>query len=284
MKTLIQGASMLHTDRIGENEMLTKASCLSSDYECAVILKNTILDFKITGAGFGVLRTPDNRREEGELPELIGGSAGFDGAKEVKALRDFKDGGKIKELFMECLRAVNQSETWVAKEKGYETREDYEEFWQADKNDFCRPYQKKQNFPPLNEWPAHIGAYDYIRTTHLYNKYKSYTIFQEEGDTAFAIGTFQDSFHEMTALIKFGISDKLIKSFDISTYRAPHKPCFDMSHTAAESFKGKPINGFSKKEVGAIIGGGPGCFHLTDIVTDICQAAASTYALNRLSR
>lgn len=273
LKVLEQGVSMLHTDKTGDNETFTKAALLNSKYECVASLRTTVKDFKITGAGFGVLRSPSNIREEGDLPELVGGSAGFDGAKAIRSLRDFNDGGRVKELFMECIRAVNQAETWLIYDKGFKSREDYEEFWQSDKNDFCRPYQKKENFPPLEEWPEHIGAYDYTRKTHLYNKYKACTILQTGDKEGVGFGTFQDSFHEMFAQIEFNLHTKLITSFDISAYRAPHPSCFEMSHTGVAGFVGSSLDGLSKKNIAAVIGGGPGCFHLTDIVTDICSMA-----------
>ncbi len=274
VKILNQGSYFHRTDRTGDI-ITVRATFLDSCYECSVLLGATVTDCRITAAHYGVLRTPDGFRKEAALPELIGGSAGFDGTAAFKALPDLHDKGHIKELFMECLRAVSQAETWLTKEKGFADRDSYEVFWQSDKLDFCRPYQKKENFPSLKEWPAHIGADKYIRSDYMYNKYKTWTLIQEgDGDTVTASGTFQDCFHEMYMRISWSSATGIIKSFDMETHRAPHKQCFEMSHTRSDLFIGKNINTFKKKkDIGGILGGGPGCFHLTDLAFDILSAA-----------
>jgi hypothetical protein len=56
--------------------------------------------------------------------------------------------------------------------------------------------------------------------------------------------------------------------------RAPHTPCYELSHTKAESFIGQPVDSFKKRDIGKILGGAPGCFHLVDIVYDMSTAVA----------
>ena len=46
-----------------------------------------------------------------------------------------------------------------------------------------------------------------------------------------------------------------------------------MDHMAAGLFIGKKIDDLTKREVGSLIGGSEGCFHLVDIVADVAKAA-----------
>ena len=55
--------------------------------------------------------------------------------------------------------------------------------------------------------------------------------------------------------------------------RWPFAACFEMDHMAAGLFIGKNIDDLTKREVGALIGGSEGCFHLVDIVADVAKAA-----------
>jgi hypothetical protein len=274
LKVLEQGAYITYANRMNEREVLSQAMFVGSRYESSATIIASVSDFTISRAQYSVHRSPDKgARGEGEIGELKGVIANTDASKIIKGLRDFRDGGRVKELLNENIRTIMQAETYLYRERGFDTREDYERFWQSDKSDFCRPYQKKEDFPDLREWSEHIGACEHHRVDNLYNKYKSFTIIQKNEALAIASGTYQDSFHQMYAELTYNLAGRDITEFDMVTMRAPHPACYEMSHVGTDLFVGKNIDELKKRDVGKIIGGGPGCFHLVNIVTDMIDAA-----------
>ena len=276
IKILEQGAWLNYTNRLNEEELISQAMFLSTRYDCSATICATTRGYKVTQARYSIHRCPDmSKRGEGELSELVGGSGHFDGVKAIRELRDFGDDGKVKELLIESIRGLDQAETYLLEELGMKTREDYERRWQdrvkSDPKTFaCRPYDGRM--PGLEEWSTHIGAYEHTRTQNFYTKYMSYVIFQKKEGELIVSGTYNDSFHEMHTEFAFDAASRNISAFDMIVVRAPHVQCFELSHTSAESFIGNSIEGFSKREVGKIVGGAPGCHHLVEIITTMASA------------
>lgn len=271
-----QGSYTSSADRISDKELASQTFFLSSAAECCVRLAADVKNFKITKAEYAIhrLNNRDDLRREGAIPDLVGASAYFDGGKAVRALDDFGDDGFIKELLRESIRSICQAETYLISERGFTDRREYEVNWLKDKDDYCRPY-RKECMPGLDEWTKHIGADRYARKRNLYNKYKSYSIFKNEGsDEVSAQGTYNDSFHEMSCSFGYREAERKIIAFDMSVCRAPYKPCFELTHASADLFVGKTIDELTKREVGKLIGGALGCFHLVDIVADMTAAAS----------
>ena len=275
IRVLEQGAYISYANRLNEKEILAQSMFVSSRYECSATLIANVNDFAVSSARWSVHRCPNmSARGEGEIKEFAGVTADISAAKLIKSLEDFGDDGKVKELLLEDIRSIMQAETYLFREKGFEDREAYERFWQSDKSDFCRPYQKKENFPDIHEWSNHIGAYEHHRKDNLYNKYKSYVVMQKDDDQAIASGTYQDSFHEMYAEMTYNLAGRDIIAFDMVLRKGPHKACFEMNgFNTKELFVGKSVDELGKREIGRLIGGGPGCFHLVNIVTDLTDAA-----------
>jgi hypothetical protein len=273
IKILDQGSWMNYTNRLNDKELISQSMFISTKYECSATLVATAAGFKITQAYCSAHRCGDkSKRIEEPIPELVGGSAHYDGVRAIKGLKDFGDDGKIKELLAECIRGVEQAETYLLAELGFTTREEYETYWQKDKAEYCRPYWGRM--PGLDEWSTYIGAYDYSRSQNFYNKCKSYTIIQRNDTQIEVTGVYNDSFHEMHSELKYNTKDHIIADFDMIICRAPHTQCYELTHTAAELFVGKPIDSLKKRDIGKLIGGAPGCFHLVDIVADMALAVS----------
>ena len=271
IEVIEQGSWIHYTNRLNDTELISQTMFLSTYYECSATLVVKSKGFEITQAYYSVHRCKDrSKRIEESIPELIGGSGKLSGAKAVKGLKDFGDEGKVKELLIECIRGLDQTETYLMEEIGAKTREDVELIWQVGKEDYCRPHYKE--WPPIGEWSAHIEAYEHNRTKNYYNKTKTYTIIKRNDSTVEAFGVYNDSFHEMRCEITFNLTDRIISDFDTIIFRAPHYRCLEMMHAEVNSFIGKSIDKFDKREVGKILGGGPGCFHLVDIVANITTA------------
>lgn len=148
---------------------------------------------------------------------------------------------------------------------------EYEKKWLNEKVNYCRPYTGRM--PGLYDWPHYVNSLNHFRKQNLYNKYKQYTIISSGGDVVTANTTYQDSFHEMHAQLSYSLTTREITDFDMTMQRWPFAACFEMDHMAAGLFIGKNIDDLTKREVGALIGGSEGCFHLVDIVADVAKAA-----------
>ena len=157
---------------------------------------------------------------------------------------------------------------------------EYEKIWLDQKVNYCRPYTGRM--PGLYDWPHHVNSLNHYRTRNLYNKYKQYTIITEGGDEAVINGTYQDSFHEMHAQISYSMTGRQITGFDMTMQRWPYAACFEMDHTASGLFVGRNIDELTKREIGGMIGGPNGCFHLVDIVADMAKAARDRRELDEI--
>ena len=270
IEILEQGSWVNCTNRLNDKEFISQSTFLSTRYECTATLVATS-DYIITQAYYSIHRSNDrSKRIEESLPELIGGSASFDGAKVMKGLKDFDGVGKVQELFIECIRGLDQIETFLGEERGLTTREEIEKLWLQGKEDYCRAHYKERAI--VGVWSAHIGAYDYTRVKNFYNKTKTYTIIKRNDSQVQVLGAYNDSFHEMRCEFTYNLADHIITDFDMIVIRAPYYRCFEFMHAEVNSFIGKPIEKFTKREVGKILGGGSGCFHLVEIVSDMALA------------
>ncbi|MCL1911882.1 MAG: DUF2889 domain-containing protein [Leptospirales bacterium] len=276
IKILEQGAWLNYTNRLGDKELISQAMFLSTHYDCSATLCATSKGYKITQASYSIHRCPDmSKRKEADVPELVGGSGHYDGVKAIRELPDHGDNGKVKELFIEAIRGLDQAETFLLEELGMKTREEYEVRWQnrvkSDPKAYaCRPYWNRM--PGLEEWSTHIGAYDYTRMKGFYTKYMSYVILQKNESEIIVSGTYNDSFHEMHTELTFDAASRNVNAFDMVVVRAPHVQCHELTHTASEHFIGSSIDNLPKREVGKIIGGEPGCHHLVEIVSTMASA------------
>jgi hypothetical protein len=285
LRIIKQGIYENDVRRLSDTESAANAFLLTSDFEgsVAVTIKNDT--FEIVDAQWGIHRAADmSHRGEGRAELLIGDSAYTgDRRNHIKVLPDYSAGEteisenpadvspewkNIRELYLETLRGLLQAEYYLLYERGYKGIIDYEESWDSD----CRPYHVDK--PAVDEWPIYVGAFEHFRKRDLYNKYLQMILMDNGDDTVTALGTYNDSFHEMSACFVFAPSDGIITDFSLNHIRVPFKPCHDFQESFAEKFIGLKLTDLSKREVGKLIGGSYGCFHFVDIIYDLIEMAA----------
>lgn len=191
--------------------------------------------------------------------------------EEAKAQKDeaSPEWKNIRELYLEVLRGVLQAEYYMLEDRGYGGYVDYELHWGDSMQGNCRPYNGEM--PPVDAWPLYVGGPNHYRTYDYYNKYKQFTIIDNEDGTMSATGAYNDSFHELTLVMSFGKEDGIITDYDQMTVRVPFNPCWELQHLHNDLFIGKDIRAFSKRDVGKISGGNMGCYHLVDLVAAIAE-------------
>ena len=272
IKVIEQGSYMNRVDKLPDGLYSAECSYLGTHYECSVVFYIDARRMETVRASYAVHRTPKNDNLiEGDIPELVGQTCTFAANKIIKGLPDYDGNGFIKELLLENLRGINQAEMYMLEEMGIDGPIEYEKKWLNEKVNYCRPYTGRM--PGLYDWPHYVNSLNHFRKQNLYNKYKQYTIISSGGDVVTANTTYQDSFHEMHAQLSYSLTTREITDFDMTMQRWPFAACFEMDHMAAGLFIGKNIDDLTKREVGALIGGSEGCFHLVDIVADVAKAA-----------
>ncbi len=272
IKVMEQGAYMNRVDRTEKGKIKATCTFLSTRYECDIVIYADLYEMKIDKTEYSIHRTPSNKEIiESEIPELVGVPCTFDAAKIIKTLPNYDGNGIIKELLLENIRGISQAECYYLEEMNFADPIEYEIYWQRDKTDYCIPYTGRM--PELREWPDHINAFNHMRQKNLYNKYKQYTVYSTGGDEATIHGAYHDSFHEMHAYLTYSVTSREISDFDVTMCRWPFDACFALDHWNPGLFIGRNIDELSKREVGKLIGGSYGCFHLVDIVSDMSKAA-----------
>ena len=281
IKVIEQGAYMNRVDKTPDGKITAECSFLGTRYECSVVIYADARGMKTEKVLYAVHRTPQNDNlVQDEISELAGETCTFGASGIIKSLPDYDGNGLIKELLLEDLRGISQAEIYMLEEIGVADPIEYEKIWLDQKVNYCRPYTGRM--PGLYDWPHNVNSLNHYRTRNLYNKYKQYTIITEGGDEAVINGTYQDSFHEMHAQISYSMTGRQITGFDMTMQRWPYAACFEMDHTASGLFVGRNIDELTKREIGGMIGGPNGCFHLVDIVADMAKAARDRRELDEI--
>ena len=78
----------------------------------------------------------------------------------------------------------------------------------------------------------------------------------------------------MAVEIRFRRKDGVITGFDVQALQVPYEPCWSLDHDYQEEFLGKNIYELKKRDLGKIVGGPMGCFHILDIAAALTAAAA----------
>ena len=285
LRIIKQGIYENDVRRISDTESVANAFMLTTDFEGSISLTFKNDTFEITDAKWGIHRAPDmDRRGEGTADMLIGDSAYTgDRRNHIKVLPDYSAGQTetpedpkavspewkhIRELYLEALRGALQAEYYLLKERGFKDIIDYEESWDSN----CRPYHLDP--PAVDEWPIYVGAFDHFRVRDLYNKYLQMNLIDNGDETVTALGTYNDSFHEMSTCFIFNKADGVITDFSLNHLRVPFKSCHDFQESFSELFIGLNIHELTKRDIGKLIGGSYGCFHFVDIIYDLIEMAA----------
>ena len=308
MQILKQGSYINWVRRVDENTVCSEASLVENGFEGSAAFFFSPETYRVKDAVWSIHHTSDpERRGEGHIAELTGLSVYADDREiAVRNLPDYSactpyhlpPGGwihpvaekssvksepdvenispewkKIRELFNEAIRGAYQAEFYLLVERGMNTLEEYEIMWESpERENYCRPYTG--NMPSIEDWPMHTGAIQHYRTRDLYNKYLHFSIMELEGEERVAIGSFHDSFHEMAAEIRFRRKDGVITGFDVQALRVPYEPCWSLDHEYQEDFLGKNVYEMKKRDLGKIVGGPMGCFHILDIAAALTAMAA----------
>lgn len=270
MRIINQGNHFCSVNRCGEGTIRCKTVFLSTKFEAMAYLVAETKAYQIQEAGWEIMRAEDpSLLGAGRLPQLNGCEAYFNAGSKIRELEVSEVNAEVKGLMLECIRGIIQSECYLYPERGYRDRNDYINNWNENNTGTCLHFSHLEQH--TRTWFDYIG--DYVRSQNLFNRNKSYMIWDEgEGSGTFQIaGTFCDSFHEMNASLCISKDTGDIEACQMSLMRAPGLLCFELAGYG-ERLVGEDVQRLTKKKIAGILGGGSGCFHFVDLITDMASA------------
>jgi len=256
---------------INPETVLAETFLNGTDIEAAGRLTVNVQTFAIKEAVWEVYRSPGGRFNGCKaVPALKGAVAYFNIGKELRRAVGDEAGGMAGEMLAECVRGMIQAETFLYRERGFETVDDYGRYWERHYLNSCRYYSNLDRVTRL--WSEYVS--NYWRGANFFNRSKSCSVFS--GPEGFnTVGNLSDSFHEMAAVIDFDAAGR-VAGCRGGFLRAPDRVCFACG-SLLPGLKGLALPHCGKKQIGKVIGGGQGCDHLVDLVSDLAKAVAAVW-------
>jgi hypothetical protein len=254
--------------RINPDDVLAETFLNGTDIEAAGRLTVNVRTFAVKEAAWEVYRSPGGRFNGCKaVPALKGAVAYFNIGKELRRAVGDEAGGMAREMLAECVRGMIQAETFLYRERGFESVDDYGRYWESHYLNSCRYYSNLDRV--TRAWPEYVG--NFWRGLNFFTRSKSCSVFSGS-DGLNIVGNLSDSFHEMGAVIDLDTTGR-VAGCRCGFLRAPDRVCFECEALFSE-LKGLVLPHCGKKQIGKVIGGGQGCDHLVDLISDMAKAVA----------
>jgi len=248
-----QGNAIAATDT---RQLIAETIYCGTDCEVGARLRVDPISFKIMEATWETYSLPVTITD---IPGMRGIEAYFNSGQDIsEAVAHL--GSFSRALFKETVRGIIQSETFLLNERGFASAADYNKFWDEFYLNTCRYYSNLDRVTKVWDYS------DYTRTSILFNRFVSQTVYAHADGGYRVAATFSDSYHEMS--VELDTDSKLvITQADGILLRAPDEVCMEANVflKQLESYDAKdPV----KKEIAEVLGKGNGCVHLIDTVYD----------------
>lgn len=257
------GTLSIAVRKLDESQVEVQCVLLSTGYEAVATLRVDAGSFQVQSAVWQVHRSPESQQNGGgEAHELVGVEAYFKAGPALKAVGK-AHGDLPRQLMAECVKGMIQAETYLFKERGYSTLQEYDDDYVKMSLDTCYLYSnmKRKTMP----WLVYIANRDVGDC--LFNRTKTISIHYENA-VARAEGFFIDCFHELHITLEADAG--LVKKVDGEFVRVPDPICPEVA-LLLKGFENKLVVDLTKSEVGKGCGGGPGCAHLSDLMSYMLQ-------------
>ncbi len=247
-----------------ENEfLLADATYCGTDGEYSARLQVNPNTFIVLGAQWEVYRTATGAINKiVDLPQMQGLEAYFNSGRALReALASLEDSFAAP-LFADAVRAVIQSETFLYRERGYSSTDNYQEYWDNSFRNTCRYYSNLDRVQC--QWYEHVGS-DY-RPGNLFNRMKSQFLYRTEAGYRL-VGHLNDSFHGVASELELAKDGSTVLKARGDLLRAPDIVCHE-SVRYMDKLEGKLLGGLKKRNITELLGSSEGCVHLFEIVSD----------------
>jgi len=167
-------------------------------------------------------------------------------------------------LFKETVRGIIQSETFLLNERGFVSAADYNKYWDKFYLNTCHYYSN------LDRVSKQWDYSEYTRTSILFNRFVSQSVYTLPGGGYRVVATFSDSYHELSIELDMDTNLNITKA-NGKLLRAPDDVCME-ANVFLQQLEGYDANNPVKKQIAVVLGQGNGCVHLIDTVYDALEA------------
>ena len=201
-----------------------------------------------------------------KVTDLKGIEAYISGKKIFKNVLLGSEFEKYTPLFIQCISALVQGETYVYRERGYKTKEEYNHYWDKLEDNGCRMYSKKLSHMRKNDlqWMDYVP--NRFNKSKLFIREKFYEMCTEE-NTSGVWAHLSDTYHEMKIYLKL-TKEKNISEMEIEMLRVPGKACYTNEENS-NLLIGENICELTKTKVIDLLGRSAGCYHIVEMFLDL---------------
>lgn len=261
------------TRREGEDKVVCTAFFIDNIFEQKASIVVRTKDFSIVSAQVETLRglSEADHNCVHIFPNLNGlqilsGNVG----KAVRESINYNPQGYQSNLLLNTIRTVALSRSFFIKELGYQDEDDYYRFWAVKLKDTCM-YQSNQDkgVDTYRAKKEKLGFDD--RSEALFNRMQNINILRLGGDIL-CNGSLVDTHHQMSVILR--LNDNLeITEVNGTIVRSPHEICPEgtkaLNRLIGVSFQKQNA---PAKSIHKLVGGGDGCFHLSNLVLEIAES------------
>lgn len=266
MKFLLQRSWHTQVRRLDQDIMVASAHYMDSQQEYLAVIQTDCHELIIQRAEFRDLGSPGHLKEKTTLiPQMNGITAYLGSGPQIRQVLEPLNMPTARSLFNDCIIGIIQAETFLYKERGYASAEDYSRAWEDFYEGSCRYYSNPETIK--QSWSEHMGMEE--RELNLFDRFKSQQLL-EDGNEFIIIGGLTDTFHHMGSWIRVEAQNNIITQAEGNLLRCTDIICQEAS-TFLRTLSGQELNRFSKKELAAQLGAGQGCVHLIDLVYDSAE-------------
>ncbi|MBT9172633.1 MAG: hypothetical protein DDT21_01019 [Syntrophomonadaceae bacterium] len=266
MQCLLQRIIQTRVSRSEGGMIVAETAGMEKGVEQTVILSVEPDSFLVREARLETFVTP---ADEAVIPlqQLRGVKAYLDGGSGLKSALKSLD-RPVASLVAEAVRGVVQAETYLLKERGFNSSAEYSNYWENMYAGSCRYYSNLERI--LHHWDEYAGSRE--RRNQLFLRSKTYLLYGLGPNHYLTIGSLVDTFHELN--VRLETNNAVIGLAEADFLRVPDPVCAEAASFLA-NLAGTDLRHLRKKDLAHFLGGGQGCIHLIDIIDDCIDTFAS---------
>lgn len=199
---------------------------------------------------------------EDTFPELTGVLGYIQGKKIIKKRLLENDHANYVDVFIQCVSALLQAETYVYKERGYKSKEEYNVYWDFLEKNNCRMYSDSRREERVVDLPWMDYVPDNFYEEILFQREKTYS-FEKQNGTIVCRGHLSDTYHEMDTLMEVDENGVVTRN-EIKVIKAPGISCFTNDENN-NILVGRKLNEIKKGDIICSLGGCDGCYHIVEM-------------------
>jgi len=252
-------------NRVSETQILAQCVLLSTDIEAVGRMTASPSTFRVEEASWEIYRSPGSSLNGSGVAAELTGVEAYRGAGGALGNVARTAGEVPRQLLADCVKGIIQSETYLFRDRGFATAEDYQAFWKEKYEGSCRLYSNLERV--TSEWYEHVA--DRMWGPLLFSRCKTAIISRDGTGSLLAIASFIDSFHEIS--VRMETTGDVISVCSGKFLRAPDNVCRENESRMA-TLEGRNITELTKKDLTKQVGGSQGCDHVADVSAHIVSA------------